>query len=214
MRLKTATLFVVVGTCYIFIAGTLGILIPDLFTNLRIAQTNTVLHALFSLAALLFFVLFYKDFIQKDETSLKRGARLAIAGIGLLFLLHLKGLLLAFDATAFPYLLHPHFIEPILPWMSSVSILLFFILFYRTTTGKDRSQLRTAILSAVIGSSVSALLRTVTLFLYVRSGGVRWAADLARKAPAVVLPVSTIGFIFTLYFFVSFYEQLNVNEKG
>lgn len=213
MRLKKVTLFVIVGTCYVFMAGTLGILIPDLFTNLRIAQTNTVLHALFSLAALLFFVLFYTDYVQKNMISLKRGTRLAIVGTGLLFLLHLKGLLLAFDATAFPYLLHPHFIEPILPWVSSVSILLFFILFYSTAAGKDQMKLRTAILSAVIGSSVSALLRTVTLFFYIRSGGVRWAADLAGKAPAIVLPVSTVGFIFSLYFFILFYERLNEDEE-
>jgi hypothetical protein len=125
----------------------------------------------------------------------------------LMSLLLLKGVLPLLDRLTFGSLLGPHFIEPVVPWVSSVLILLFFITFHKQTIRKRDGSLERATLWGVVGASIGVLVRTLTLFVYLTSGAVRWFSDFPGTVIAVLFPVLAFGFGATLYFFASFYKQ-------
>ena len=207
MNLRWATLLAMVGLCYTFALRMIGTFVPDLFRNLAVAQVSGVLLLLASLTTVLFFAYFFGRYVQEDETELKNGTVLALVGSSLTSLLLLKGVLPLLDRLTFHSLLGPHFIEPIVPWVSSILILVFFITFHKETIRKQDGNLERATLWGVVGATIGVLLRTLTLFVYLTSGAVRWVSDFPRTAMIFLLPIFAFGFGATLYFFASFYKQ-------
>lgn len=207
MNLKKATLLVAIGLCLTFVLRTVGTFAPHVFRSLTVAQVTATLDVLGNLIAVIFFALFLKDHVSKGEAELKNGTVLALVGSSLMSLLLLKGLLPLLDQLAFHSLLGPHFIEPIVPWVSSILILLFFITFHRETIRKRVDSLERATLWGVVGASIGVLLRTLTLFVYLTSGAVRWVSDFSGTPLVILLPVPTFGFLATLYFYVVFYRE-------
>ena len=207
MSLKNATLLAIIGLCYTFASRTIGTFVPYLFRNLAAAQVNGVLLLLASLASIVFFVYFLRDYVEKDETELKNGTWLALVGSALMSLLLLKGLLPILHGYTFRSLAGPHMVEPLVPWVSSILILLFFVVFHKRTVRKGERRLQTATLWAVIGSFVGVLLRTLTASLYIYSAVVRWFSDFPRMMQLVFLPIFVFSFVAILYFFTSFYGE-------
>jgi hypothetical protein len=207
MNLKNATLLAIIGICYTFASRTIGTVLPGVFRNLAVAQVSGILHLLASLTAVLFFVYFFRHHVQEDETELKNGTVLALVGSSLMSLLLLKGVLPLLDRLTFGSLLGPHFIEPVVPWVSSILILLFFITFHKQTIRKRDGSLEKATLWGVVGASIGVLVRSLTVLVYLTSGAVRWVSDFPGTVIAVLFPILAFGFGATLYFFASFYKQ-------
>lgn len=207
MNLRLATLLAIVGLCYTFALRTIGTFVPDLFRNLAVAQVSGVLLLLASLTGALFFVYFFTHHVQEDDTELKNGTVLALVGSSLMSLLLLKGVLPLLDRLTFHSLLGPHFIEPIVPWVSSILILLFFITFHKQTIRKRDGSLEKAALWGVVGASIGVLVRSLTVLVYLTSGAVRWVSDFPGTVIAVLFPILAFGFGATMYFFASFYKQ-------
>jgi hypothetical protein len=207
MSLKNATLLAIIGICYTFVSRTIGTVFPGLFRNLAVAQVSGILHLLAGLTAVLFFVYFLRHYVRENQTELKNGTVLALVGSSLMSLLLLKGVLPLLDRLTFGSLLGPHFIEPVVPWVSSILILLFFTTFHKHTTRKRDGNLERATLWGVVGASIGVLVRTLTVFFYLTSGTVRWVSDFPGTIIAVLFLIFAFGFGATLYFFASFYKQ-------
>jgi len=210
MNLKKATLLAIIAICYEFALRTVGTAFPFAFRNLTVAQVTNIISFLASLGILLFFIYFYKDYVQKEETGLKNASVFAIIGSGLMSLLLFKGLIPLFNPNSFGYLLRPHFIEPTIPWVSSILILIFFIVFNKLTIQKEEVRLRNATLSGVLGSLIGVLLRTFTLIFYLFSSEISWFFDLPKKMHLVFiifLPITLVGFVLMLFFFLVFYKE-------
>lgn len=207
MSLKNVTLLAIIGICYTFASRTIGTVFPGLFRNLAATQVSGILHLLAGLPAVLFFVYFFRHYIQDDETELKNGTVLALVGSSLMSLLLLKGVLPLLDRLTLGSLLGPHLIEPVVPWVSSILILLFFITFHKQTIRKRDDSLERVTLWGVVGASIGVLVGTLTVFVYLTSGAVRWVSDFPRTIIAVLFPIFAFGFGATLYFFASFYKQ-------
>jgi hypothetical protein len=210
MNLKKATLLAIIGLCYTFVVRTAGTFFPELFRNLTAAQVNGMLLLLASLTAVLFFAYFLKYYVHEEQKELATGAVLAIIGSSLMSLLLLKGLLPILDDYTFHNLAGVHYIEPIVPWVSAILILLFFIIFHKEMIRRGPMQLRKAAFWAVIGSSVGLLLRTLTLFIYVGSREARWFSDFPIFMQVVLLPVFAFSFLALVYFFLSFYREQSI----
>jgi len=213
MNLRWATLLAIVGLCYTFALRTIGTFVPDLFRNLAAAQVSGVLLLLASLTGVLFFAYFFKHYVQEGEAELKNGTILALLGSSLMSLLLLKGVLPLLDRLTFHSLLGPHFIEPIVPWASSILILLFFITFHRETIRKRVGSLERATLWGVVGASIGVLVRSLTLFVYLTSGATRWISDFHGAVIAVLFPIFAFGFGAVLYFFSSFYKGQAIEDN-
>jgi hypothetical protein len=207
MSLRTATLLAIIGLCYTFALRATGTFLPDLFRDILVAQVNGILHLLASLTAVLFFAYFLTCYVRKGETKLKSGTVLALVGSSLMSLLLLKGLLPILDDYTFRNLAGPHFIEPIVPWVSSILILLFFIIFHKQTLRRRQRKLQQATLWAIIGSSIGVLVRTFVLLIYLPSGEARWFSDFPTGMQIALFPIFAFGFVAVFYFFWFFYRE-------
>ena len=220
MTLKRTTLFAAIGISYTFALRAIGTFLPDIFRNLQVAQVITIISLLASLTFVLFFFCFYRDYVQEEQSNLRKASVLAIIGTSAVTLLQIKGLFLVFKkALMHIYNISPHLvglirsrhvIVPIVPWVSSIFILLFFVVFRREALRKDQVKLSKAILFAIVGSSIGTSLRTIVLFHYLYSREVRWFADLSRTIQIIFVPITAFGFIAVFYFLLTFYKE----QKG
>lgn len=205
--IKCATVLAIIGITYGFALRTVGSFFPIIFKNLLLVRVTSILFFISGLTIVFFFISFYYGYIQKEQTKLKIATVLAIIGNFLVSLLFVKGILLAFAINQFPYLRRPYFIEPVVPWVSSIFILIFFIVFHQEVLLKESIKLRKAVFFAIIGSLIVVLLRSFMLYTYINTGVVRWFSDFSRVIMIAFLPVVTFSFITILYFFLVFYKE-------
>ena len=203
MNLKKVTLFSIIGISYIFVSRTIVTFFPDIFINLIITKINTLLSLFASLAVVVFYIYFYKDYVHEKQITLKNASLFAIIGSFAVLLLFLKGFLFVFNL----YVFHSHVFNIIAPFISSIFSLYFFIIFYRETTHNVQSNLKLAIFLAVIGSSISTLIRTFIVFNYFYTGKFKWFWDYSRELPFIFIPIFAFMFFTSFYFFITFYKE-------
>lgn len=218
MPLKTATLLAIIGISCKFALRTAGTFWPDIFKILIAAQAAQILSLLCGLTILIFFISFYRKYVREGQIQLKRATVLAVIGSSAMLLVTMKSLILVINNLILhiydvsPYLvtlLKSHYIGAIVPWVNSIFILFFFIVFYKETLHKERMKLRKPALFAVMGSSIGTLLLTFVLFNFLYIGEVGWFLDLSKKLAIVFIPVSAFSFLAILYFFSYFYKEQN-----
>jgi len=210
MSLKRVTLLVIIGIVSSFFVRTMGTFLPFIFKNIYIVWMGIGVHLFAGLTIVVFFLLFYEHFIQAEQRALQKACILAIFGsLGALFL-HIKGLSLVLEKDIFPLFFMQHHIDAILPLVSSLTVLFFFIIF-RKEMGRDvRIRLDKATRLAIMGSSIIALLHAIVLINYLHSGEFRWLAYFSRKAAIGFTPILAFAMISVLYFFLSFYRFVEV----
>ena len=213
MSLRTATLLAIIGTCYLFVLRTAATFFPGPFRVLTVAQVAEITSLIASLATVLFFASFLANYVAKDQVGLRQATVLALVGSCAMLLLRVKGLLLVvFDGWLSPGLLwslqRSYLLGAIVPWASSILILLFFVAFYKQTLRDERPKLRGASLLAVIGSLVGSLLLTFVLFNYVYFRELMLFVNLPRLMTIMLSPLFAFSVITILYFFSSFYREL------
>ena len=209
-KLKYATLLAIIGIFYTFLLRSIGTFMPGLFENLIVARISITTSFLAGLTVVFFFVAFYIDYVEKEQTRLRFVSIFNIIGSCIMTLLMTKGLLLIYNVNVLIYLTRSRYIsavEAVVPWVNSVFILLFFYVFYKEIHHKGKNKLTKATLFAVIGSLIAALMRTFILHTYFYTRQVRWFADLPRKVVFSLFPVLAFSFITILYFFISFYRE-------
>ena len=214
MSLNKATLSAMIGVSYIFISRTIGTFFPAVFRNHSTVKIAVILSLLASITVLVFYISFYQTYVQKKQKLLKNTSLLAIIGSLAVVLLYLKGLLLIYGVHIFPYPDSARYLESIIPWISAVFFLLFFIVFYRETLHEVGKSLSGAALLAIIGSSVATLLRTFVLLNYFYSRQFKWFSELFREMPAIFLPISAFMFFTVFYFFLCFYKEQQGRAQG
>ncbi|KPK99422.1 MAG: hypothetical protein AMJ91_07900 [candidate division Zixibacteria bacterium SM23_73_3] len=212
MNLRKTTLLAIIGICYHFALRAVGTFSPDIFRILLVAQIAQITSMLAHLTIVLFFIFFIKDYVQKEQVELKKATGLAIVGSSAMLLVNTKGLLIiVFRTHLSPDLLwsleRSNYIGVLLPWISSILILFFFISFYKETVLERKMKLRKATLSAVIGSSINALVLTFVLLnsLFLRE--IIHLVELSRKIAIIFIPIFVFSFVAVLYFFLTFYKE-------
>ena len=210
IKLKKLTLLVVIGISYIFILKTVGSIFPGIFIGkLILVKLTNLLSFLAVLATVMFFYDFYCEYVQKEQRRLKNATILAIIGSVAMLFIHLKTLLFIFNLVISPNLFRSLHAGAVIPWVDSILILIFFIVLYKSILGKEKVRLEKAALFAIIGSCLSMFIRTVVLFYYFSYGNVMWFSDLPRNLMIIFIPIYTLGFIATIYFFLTFYKELD-----
>ena len=206
MDLKKATLFSIIGILYIFVSRTIATFFPDISINLVVTRINTLLSSFASFAIVVFYIYFYKDYVQEKQITLKNASLFAIIGSFAAVLLFLKGILVVFNL----YVFHSHVFDVIIPWISAIFSLYFFIVFYRETPPDLQSKLKLAIFLAVIGSSISSLIRTLILLNYFYSGKFKWFWVYSKEFAFIVIPISVFIFFTSFYFYITFYREQQI----
>jgi hypothetical protein len=216
VTLRRATLLALLGLSYTFTLRAIGTFLPQMFTVALAAQVVTITSLIASLTSVIFYVVFRRDYVQKDEIALKRVSALSIIGSSAILALRAKNLPLVFDASvialyeASPFLfrvVRSHALEALTVWICSIFFLSFFVALHREVLHRKLMSLRRATLSGVIGSSLGTLTLTVTLLNYAYSGRLRWSHVMFRTSVFLFLPFISLSFALLFYFFVIFYKH-------
>lgn len=211
MGLKGATLLAIIGFVCSFLMRTVGTLSPHIFKSIHIVQMGIGIHLFASFALVFFFFSFYKSYTHKEQQTLRRACFLAIIGSLAALFLHVKILFLVFEQHMFPLFLMHHHIDAILPLVSSITVILFFVISQKEMRHRDRKRLEKATRSAVVGFSVFAILQTTVLINYLSSGEFLWLEHFPRKVAIGSIPVMAFAILAVLYFFSSFYRFVKVS---
>lgn len=209
-NLKFAAIAALIGVSYIFIIRTISTILPGLFTHLSIAQANTVAFLIASLVILLFFIVFYGHYVQKDQVKLAGATLLAILGQCGTLVLRIKTLFRVFNIyllTSFVY--SYHFLDRFVPWVSSLFIFVFFYIFYRELEHSNKQQLKNATILAALGSFVILLMQTFFMFHYFFTRGVIPIANIPPTIGIIFYIMVILNFCAMLYFFISFYRSID-----
>jgi len=207
LRLKKATLITIIATSYIFITRTLNTFIPDLFSNLRVAQINSALSLLAALGVFFFFVYFLREYVPDKSNVLKNGASAGIAGASLLVLLHIKELFLLFSRYPSFGLLKSDYCNVLSPLIVASLILVFFVMFYKDIIRKNQHRLKNALLLAIVGSAVGVIAQVLVVLNYIVSGTYTTLNILFSVMPFLFLPMVLITYATGIYFFSVFYLE-------
>lgn len=210
-RLKYATIGALIGVTYIFVMRTISTILPGLFRNLTIVQIITITSLIASIVILLFFIIFYGHYVQKEQVRLAGATLLSILGRCGMLLLHIKTLLRLFSIyvlTSFVYTYH--FLDRFLPWISSLFTFVFFYIFYRELASSSNTQLRSATLLAAIGALVITLMQTFFMLHYLFARNVIALTEIPQVVSIVLYVVLVLNFCAMLFFFISFYRSINM----
>ncbi len=109
-------------------------------------------------------------------------------------MLHLKGFL----ALPPAFLLRREW-DAVVPLMSSVTVLVFFVVFDRELRGAERFDLQKPIRFAAVGSLVFTALHALVLVNYMGKGRFRWLVLMARDGVIWVVPVLVVAVVLILY---------------
>jgi hypothetical protein len=217
MRLRRAVSLAMVSIIYAFGLRTVGTFWPDLFRNITAAHVVHVASLCASLAFILFYLFFYRDYVKNDPVSLRRATLAALVASVAVSLLHLKRLLNLVEAfpsglyETSPFLfrlIRSHGAGALVSWVASLLVLYFFVVFHGESVRRGTARLRRATLSAVIGTCIGTAFLTITLLSYAFSSPVAWSTGLLRTLSFIMLPVSAIGFACLLYFYTVFRGEL------
>jgi hypothetical protein len=204
-KLRILTLLVMGVTVYMFILRTIGTILPGLFANLALARIATVLSFISSLALLLFFVFFRREYAIDGRAGLKRAAAYGLTGAFVAVIVDLKGVFIVFSSTLVSGNAGWRYFDAIWPAVASILIMLFFILFYRRT---GKPALKRISLLAMLASIIAAMTSVFTLFNYVLSGQFRWLSEFAVENMLVFLPIYAFVSVAFFMFYLAFYREL------
>ncbi|MBD3170058.1 MAG: hypothetical protein GF307_11290 [candidate division Zixibacteria bacterium] len=211
--LKAATILSIIGITYIFLLRNVATITPELFRNTAMGQYSVITMFLADLLILFFFIQFYREFAPRYNTRLKTGSIFGIIGALLLlpeYFIRMVRIFLIGNpfGSAFPIIA----VDAVLPWISSILFLVFFTYLYMEMYRAGHEKLKEASLWAVLGSAMSFLVLTYTLINYILLGGLAFMLIKVTNISLLLLPFTAAGFAATIYFYIVFYRQLNLES--
>lgn len=210
MRLRKATLLAIIGISYLFALRAIRTFLPTVFTNFLITKVTGTVSLFASLAIVVFFIYFYKDYVRREQIKLRMATILVIlvSLAGLVVQVQSLSLIFNVNVVRYPVMICGH-IDAIIPLFSAIFMLAFFVVFYRETSGKEFRRLKKATSLAVIGASFLTLLQIFVLFnylYYLRSGRSTDLVSNKTIAFSIGIPIVLFWFVASLIFFISFYK--------
>lgn len=214
MRLRTATLLAIAAFTYIFIIKTIGTVFPFIALVSIYVKITVTLSLIASFALVYFYVIFYKDYVQKEQAKLRIATSLVIIIIVLSMFMEVIRLIQVYDVTFIPTTSEIRHTEVIVPLAGAFIMLFFFVSFYNENLFENQMNLKKANSLAIVGASALFLLHiivTVNYFYYVETRqplGIIGKSEVSYIVGSVVI---IFYFAVNLYFFISFYKVQEQN---
>jgi hypothetical protein len=207
---RIATMLALIGICYNFAVRTLSTFAQELFRIAAVAKIASIGFLLSSVFLAFFFIMFLRDYASGNDPKLRRASGWAIAASIIMILVNFKRILAIFGVYISPYI-HEHIIsspgsEVILPWLASLLILYFFVIFFRDALNRNLPILRKATMAGLIGSLIGTFHTTFVFWSYLISPDPAWFHRFSTTLIIIFVPVITISFILTFYFYIGFYK--------
>ncbi|UCC78883.1 MAG: hypothetical protein JSW64_11440 [Candidatus Zixiibacteriota bacterium] len=216
--LRVATVLALIGICYNFAIRTLSTFAQEIFRIEAVAGSAQIGFLLSSIFLAFFFISFFRDYATSEMPKLRRATGWAIAASMIMILLDLKRFLAVFDIYISKYIydnvISSQIPGVIFPWVASLFILYFFVIFYKEAVNRNLSVLINATLAAVIASLIGAMHMTFVLWSYIVSADPKWFYKFSKILIIIFLPIVALTFILNLYFYIKFYKSLTQQRAG
>lgn len=214
MYLRKITLIVIIGIIASFSIRTFGTVFPQIFKNVLIVKATILINALFILSYLFFWLVFYREYISVNKTTLKKTCIFAIAGSFAVAVIYMKKLPFVFGMNIhFPlFLMNPYF-DALVPLMSSVFHLIFFVSFRKSLEIGEKPRLSKPILSIITGISIYFFLHLIVLINFIATHRFEWLEHMQRTVAVGTVPLIIIAVFLILTFYYKFYYFLDSDYK-
>ena len=213
LDLKRITYILIVSFVASFLIRITGTLSPSIFQNVWVVKLTIVTNTFFILVHVIFFISFLGSYAPGREKLLKTGSILAIIGSCLVAFIYLKNFCLVFDLDVIPLSLRNYYCDAIFPLASSILHLIFFSIFKKVQSQEEYGILNRPLSSAIIGVGIFTALHLVVLVNFLMHRKFNWLEHMPRPVAIGTVPLIVVAAIFILYFYLKFYQYLNVYSK-
>ena len=213
MYLRKLTLVLIISIIVSFSIRTFGTVYPQIFKNLLAVKATILINAIFILSHLLFWLIFYKEYISLRKTSLKKVCVFAIIGSFAVSIIYMKKIPFVFDLSVqLPlFFLSPYY-DALVPIISSVFHLIFFVALAKNLDMTEELRLRKPIRSIIIGNGIFICLHSIVLINFIATHRFEWLEHMSRVVAVATVPVIISAILFMLYFYYQFYLFLGSKE--
>ncbi len=210
MCLKKITLLLIVSIILSFSIRIVGTVFPLIFKSIFVVKATILFNVLFILIHLIFWLVFYREYISKIKDSLKKACMLAILGSLAVSVIYLKKIPFVFDMYVhFPILLMNPYFDAVVPLISSVFHLSFFLFFRKELSHDEETVLSKPISSIIIGISIFIFLHLIVLSNFIATKRFYWLEHMPRSFALGTIPLIIIAVLLMLFFYYSFYRFID-----
>jgi len=214
LYLRRMTLIVIISVIASFSIRTFGTIFPQIFKNILIVKATILINALFILSHLLFWLVFYWEYISTEKVTLKKTCILAIIGSFAVSANYMKKLPFVFGMNIhFPLFLMIPYFEAVVPLISSAFHLIFFVSFKKSLELDEQPRLSKPILSIIIGISIYICLHLIVLFNFLATDRFEWLEHMPRVVAVSTVPLIIVAVFSILFFYYRFYYFLDSGYK-
>ena len=205
---------VIVGIICSFSIRTFGTVFPQIFKNIYILKLAILINILFILSHFLFWLIFYKEYASTKKNIVRMTCFLAIIGSFAVSFLYLKKLPFVFNMNVnLPLFLMNPYTDALLPLISSIFHLIFFVAFRNSMELEEKRMLSKPILSIIVGTSFFLFFHLVVLANFITTNKFRWLEHMPRAVAVGTVPLIIIAVFLTLIFYYRFYHFLDSDYK-
>jgi len=197
-----------------FSIRTLGTIYPLVFKSTLIAKTTILVNTFFIMCHLLFWLVFYREYISSGKATLKQACFLAMIGSFAVSVVYLKKLPFVFDTNInLPLFLMNPYVDAVVPLFSSAFHLIFFVAFKNALAANEKIALNKPVLSIIIGITIFIGLQLIVLLNFLATGRFQWLEHMPRVVAVGTVPLM-IGAAFSiLFFYYRFYCFLDSGDR-
>jgi len=213
MYLRKVILILIVSIIASFSIRTFGTVFPQVFINVFVVKATILINTVFILSHLMFWLFFYREYISVKKTSLKKICVVAIIGSFAVSMIYMKQIPFVFGLKVhLPlFFLNPYY-DSLVPIISSVLHLIFFIALAKNLDKTEMPRLRIPIRSIIIGNSIYICLHLIVLINFIATHRFEWLEHMSRVVAVATVPVIISAVLFMLYFYYQFYRFLDSKE--
>jgi hypothetical protein len=173
-------------------------------------KLTILVNVLFILSHFLFWLIFYKEYASTKKPIFKMTCSLAVIGSFAVSFLYLKELPFVFNTSVnFPLFLLNPYIDALLPLISSVFQLIFFVAFRNSMDLEEERMLSRPILSIIVGISFFLFFHLIVLVNFIATNKFKWLEHLPRFVAVGTVPLIIIAVFLILIFYYRFYYFLD-----
>jgi len=210
MHLKKVILVLIISIIASFSIRITGTLFPQIFQSLAVVKGAILVNTIFILAHLLFWLVFYQEYISVQKPALKKPCIYAVAGSVAVCILYLKKFPLVFDINPqFPPILASPYFDVLVPVISAGFHLAFFVFFKKALNEKEKTDLNKPVISIIFGISIYIVLHLIVMVNFIVAGRFAWAEHMPRGAAVLTVPLIAVAVFLMLFFYYRFYQAVD-----
>jgi len=212
--LRKITLLLIVSMGISFSIRVTGTLFPLIFKPVFMVKGTILFNAAFILIHVIFWLVFYREYILKTKKTLKEICMAAVIGSFAVSVIYLRKLPFVFGMTVqFPdFMIHP-FYDAVVPLIGSVSHLVFFAAFKRALSDDEKPWLNRSVSAMIMGIGLFVFFHVMVLFNFIAFRQFEWLEHMPRGIAVGTVPLVIAAVLSMLYFYFRFYRFLDFENS-